>query len=239
MIARFNTLFFVWCLWMAFGQTVPSNAVSAPKGGVASGTLRGEDGTVVSNVSLLLVRTTGSSRGPRQFAAVVDSMGGFSIEGLPDGIYTACIQFRQNDWLNPCVWGGRPVAEISSRQRISKLDIVLKRAAKLSIRVNDPNGLFLAPEAKSAGANLLIGVGGDNGMFFPAAVDSQDAVSRTYSVVVPFGRIIRLVLNSSYFKLTDASGGTVPTGATHLMQVAVPAGQVPPPVNLTIVGGAR
>jgi len=108
-----------------------------------------------------------------------------------------------------------------------------------AVRVDDPDQRLAQHEGKTAGAHLLLGVGSDNFVFHPASIAAQDSMGRNYRILIPFGVPVKLVVNSSFFQLTDAVGLPLSRTSSTLIPVIVPSGQNPGTIRLIVTGGGR
>jgi hypothetical protein len=106
----------------------------------------------------------------------------------------------------------------------------------LPVRVEDPGNILAQQEGKAPGAHLLLGVGNDALSFRPAPVLSRDASGRTHQIVVPFNSAVKLVVRSTFLRLSDGAGVPLPRGTVHV-PVFVPPGQTPAPIVLRVIGG--
>ena len=237
MISKF-TIFFV-CVIPSLAQVpVP---VNAPMGTV-SGILTGEDGSVVPGISVSLHRSGASiGRKPRQmdFSVASGKGGAFQFAGLEDGNYSLCIQPSRTTWLDPCEWGFPSTSvALTAKNRNPNITFRLKRGVAVPIRVDDTAQSLAQNEGKTAGAHLLIGFTNRFFAFRSAFVVSKDGTGRTHQIVVPFDTEVRLVVASSFFQLKDNLGTPIPKEGKEI-SILVPAGKIPPSINLTVASGGR
>ncbi|MBI1898773.1 MAG: carboxypeptidase regulatory-like domain-containing protein [Acidobacteria bacterium] len=210
--------------------------------GVISGTLRGEDGTAIVGgyVSMALRPPHPKRLRQTDWTAVTRAGGVFQFRGLNDGQYSLCAQVPGSTFLNPCEWGLQPVqVGLSPAQPIATVTIAMKRGAAVPIRMEDPGELLSQHEGRTPGAHVLIGVGNDGFAFLPAPVVSRDRTGRDHQVVIPFNSLVKLVVHSSFFQLSDAAGIALPKGRTTSIPLTVPAGQQPPAIRLRVTGAGR
>lgn len=209
-------------------------------GGSVSGTLTGDDGTIISGayVTLLLVPPYPSGRlDNTEWAVVSDANGAFRFDGLNDGVYQVCAQVPQSAWLNPCAWGPatQPIS-LSVAQPTASLMLVMAKGAVVPIRVDDPLQLLAQNEGITREAHLLLGIGHDPFLFEPALVASSDLRGRNYQTVVPFNYPAKLVVYSSFFRLSNAAGAALPSTAVSI-PFTVRTGQQPPTLRFVLTGG--
>lgn len=218
-------------------QTTPAQTNSA---GMIMGSLTGNDGTtIVGGYVTLQLRSPIPTKSPSQthWAVVSGAGGSFQFGRLPQGTYEICAQVLGSAWLNPCEWGLQPpVVVLSSTQPLGTVTMVLAGGAVVPIRVNDPAQLLPQNEGKTPGAQLLIGIANDGGVFRPAPVISQDAAGRNQQIVIPFGHPVNVSVYSSFFQLAGANGIALPrTGAS--IPVGASLGQQPAAITLLVTGG--
>jgi hypothetical protein len=106
----------------------------------------------------------------------------------------------------------------------------------MRICVHDLGNLLSHSEGKTPGAHLLLGADNDAFASCPARVVSQDTNGRSHEVVIPFDSRVKLVLYSSFFRLSDAAGAPLPRSAVSI-PVTVRPGQAPPTIALRVIGG--
>jgi hypothetical protein len=208
--------------------------------GEITGNLAGEDGTTIVGGYVSLRRLPPHPPRSRQtsWTAVTATGGTFRFAGLNDGSYQLCAQFPKSNWLNPCEWGPPPeIVALSATQGFAAVTLVMKKAAVVPIRLEDPGQLLAQHEVKTPGAQMLIGVANDSRWFRPAVVTSRDAGAKNYEVLIPFNSTVNLSVYSPYFQLADSAGVPLPRTRAALIPVGVPSGQQPAIVRLRVTGG--
>ena len=161
----------------------------------------------------------------------------FNRKSQITNLYRLCAQAPVGVWLNPCEWGLQPPSvSLSGAQPTASVTMVMKKGAAVAIRVDDPGNFLAQNEGKGPGAHLFLGVGNDALSFRPASLLSRDASGRTHQIVIPFNSLVKLVVRSSFFHLSDGAGIPLPRGTVHI-PVFVPPGQPPAPVTLRVTGG--
>jgi hypothetical protein len=211
--------------------------------GSITGTLAGEDGSLIpaARITLLLSTSQNIRMRPRQtlWTAVTAAGGAFHFTGLNDGAYQLCAHVPASAWLNPCEWGLQPTTlSLSSSQPNATVHMVLKKGAAVSIRIDDPGQLLSQNEGRKPGAHLLLGVRNDASAICPARFLSQDTNGRNHEIVVPFNTTVNLVVQSSFFQVSNATGSPVGV-AGPFVPVFATAGQQPPSVRLVVTGGGH
>lgn len=208
--------------------------------GVISGTVKGADGSIITSGVAGASRVPDSVSLPKHArtaaTVVIGPDGSFHFPPLVEGTYRICTQ-SPGAWISPCDWGDSAATRISlsAGQASANVRIVLQKGAFVTVRVDD-TGQFLATSAPSSSASLLIGVGTDSFVFRKAALLAQDVGGRTYQVLIPFDRSIRIVAASASFHLAQASGSLLAALSGNAIPVLVPSGQQPPIVTLKVTG---
>jgi hypothetical protein len=212
-------------------------------GAVVTGTLQGYDGTLIAGASVTLSRMPPYPEGTfwkKDWFVTSGTAGTFLFDGIYPGTYRLCAQAPAGVWLNPCQWGPQPsTVFLSSAQQSLSATIVLKKGVAVPIHVNDPGQWLAQNEGKTPGAHLLLGVANDAFVFEPAAITSQNSTGRNYSVVIPFATSVNLIVSSSFFQLSDATGTPLPRTGSTAIPITVSNGQQPTTLTLTVTGGGR
>ena len=137
-------------------------------------------------------------------------------------------------WLDPCTWAF-PVSTVtlSATNSHPNVTIRLRKGVAIPIRVEDTSGLLDRHEGKTPGAVLLLGLSRQASPFRSATTLSRDANGRNYQVVVPFATPLKLLLSSSFFKVSDGTGVPLigPASKAALLPILVPAGVQPAAVR--------
>lgn len=205
-----------------------------------SGTVRGDDGSPVSDaiISLTALPPYETKSRIRQWSVVTSIGGRFTLQGLYLGHFQTCVQVPGTAWLDPCRWGGGPfVVRLTNTNSTATTALTLRRGAALTLRVNDQSGLLDGNEGVTPGAHLLLGLTNDGGAWEPALPLSKDVAGRTYRVLVPFDRSLKIVVASRLFSLADgANVPLLPTGVTSIIPVTTTTGKTPPTVVVSVVG---
>ncbi len=208
--------------------------------GIIGGTVRGADGSVISSGVVSASRVPDFVSLPKHArtaaTVVIGTDGSFHFPPLVEGTYRICTQIR-GAWISPCDWGDGATTRISlpAGQASANVTIALQKGAFVTVRVDDA-GQFFAATASNTSASLLIGVGTDSFVFRRAALLAQDAGGRTYQVLIPFDRSIRIVAASSSFQLATATGNLLAALSGNAIPVLVASGQQAPTVTLKIIG---
>lgn len=220
---------------IALGQTVQ------PFNGSISGILKGEDGTAINGVVVMLhlTRPPTSRFGQQRsdWSAVTAPGGAFQIAGLPEGNYTLCPRVPNSTWLNPCEWHlPTPTASISRLSPNASITITLMRGAAVPIRIDDAGQLLARNEGRTPGAGLLLSISGPGLFFRLVPLLSQDLGGRNYQIVIPFNTALTLVVHPSFYHVSNASGAPLSQARSTKIPLLVATGQQVSPIRFTISG---
>jgi uncharacterized protein (DUF2141 family) len=98
--------------------------------GVISGTVRGEDGTIIDSgvVSAFGVPDSSKSKNRRTSATTMIAFNGsFNFPPLEPGKYRLCVQVP-GAWMNPCEWGSNALTiSVSPDQPSGSANVVLRK----------------------------------------------------------------------------------------------------------------
>jgi hypothetical protein len=159
----------------------------------------------VANARVRVVRTAQPALTAAE--SVTAANGGFSITGLSAGDYQICVEIAGRELLNPCLWQPKPIpVRLDASQRLTGVQVRLKKPVPLTVRVDDPAQLLSSYERSPAGGPLLIGIWSANGLFHPARVVSQDAQGRNYTLLAPSETSLHLSVNGHKIQLLDENG---------------------------------
>jgi hypothetical protein len=98
------------------------------------------------------------------------------------------------------------VVKLTAGQSIKTADRSIARGRRVEIEVNDPGGHLDRNEVKDSGVHLMVGVWGANRTFHPASIASKGRQGRTYSVVIPFDKPVRLEVTGRKLDVEDDKG---------------------------------
>ena len=113
------------------------------------------------------------------WTSVTNAAGAFQFAALPDGDYTLCPRVPNSAWLNPCDWNfPTPTATITRSAPTASVNIILKRGAAVSVRINDPGQLLPQNEGKTPGAGFLLEVSDSRPGSFFRLVPQPEEITR-------------------------------------------------------------
>ena len=129
---------------------------------------------------------------------------------------------------------------MTAGQALKGQKITMAAGTLLKVHINDPAGLVLANDGKTAGAGMIISVGGTANVPMPLFVDATTATGRDHSVAVPLNTPLKVLAFSNFYKLADANGnaftGTYQIPVTIAPAAAGAAGTTATTVTLSITG---
>jgi hypothetical protein len=233
-------------------QTVKSailGAVSGPDGKPLSGA------SVWANLVSLPPRPVDGNSAVPVLRAVSAKDGTFTISGVPAGQYRICSNHSSAGALNPCIWGGAPLVQVSSVQLnaaapafrmetgvphevgkaaqpvfVAAPAFRMETGVPLQVHLDDPGGYVAAHVGKDPKATLIVGLATQRG-FLPFPVTATTATGRDYLMLVPLNVTHNVVISTQYFKMTNASGS--PIGAQPISVTF--SSSVPTQANVIIV----
>jgi hypothetical protein len=201
------------------------------------GTVSGPDGKPLSGASVwanlvsLPPRPVDGTSAVPVLRAVSAGDGTFTISGLPAGQYRLCSNHSTAGALNPCIWGGAPLVQVSSVQLNATAPAIrMQTGVPLQVHLDDPGGYVAAHAGKDPKATLIVGLATQRG-FLPLPVTASTATGRDYSMLVPLNVTHNVVISTQYFKMTNASGS--PIGAQPISVTF--SSSVPTQANVIIV----
>jgi hypothetical protein len=211
-------------------------------GGTVSGTLTGDDGTLIGGavVGLTVVPPYPAGRlRQTEWTTFSGADGSFQFGQLAIGNYRVCAQVPGSVWLNGCEWGSQPPPlSLTAAQPDANVAVVLNKGAVVPIRLNDPSGVLSQFEGTLPTAQLLIGVSNDAFFFRTAPIVSTDATGRNHQIVIPFGVTVNLIVSSSFFQLSNSAGIALAKTSASI-PITVQPGQQPSLVTLNVTGGGQ
>lgn len=148
---------------------------------------------------------------PLELVAESDRSGAFSFAGLAPGQYTICATSSELGALDSCLWEAGPPVPIAlgDAQRMNDLTVKLPDGREYEVLITDNARILDSNESRSAGADLVVGIWSANGKFQPARLKQTSSTGRTYSVVVPFERPVRLDVHARRLVVEDEDGKTI------------------------------
>jgi hypothetical protein len=206
MATRALALFVAVCLG-SLAQQRP-----APTLGALEGVVRDEQGVArPATVTVIRYRTNQSvNTGPD---------GAFRFADLPVGKYLICSRSsveagaKEDPFLDSCAGLDDSdtqqvtVAPVAAKQ--APATVVLRRGARVRVRIADTGKHLAAQGAKSKGEGLFVSIAGPSGISYPVPVIGEDADGRDQEVVIPFEKAYKVNVRSTVFVLSDAKKQTV------------------------------
>lgn len=140
-----------------------------------------------------------------------EAKGGFTLSNVPDGVYEICAE-GDKDYPNSCQWVPVPMrtrATVVAGQAASGIQLRLKKAVAIGVRINDTSNVLQAARADGSTAQVVIGVFNAHGPFIPAYVKSKGPTGSDYEILVPADTPLNLHVSSPNVTLNDPSGSKI------------------------------
>jgi hypothetical protein len=210
--------------------------------GSISGIIYGPDGKplggakVWANIVSKVARPVDRNSALPILSTVTGHDGSFAISDVPTGDYVLCASHAAATALNPCTWGGAPLIKMANGMHASNQAIRMAPGATLQVHLDDPGGL-LAAHANKPGASLIVGLGAPYG-FLPLSITASTATSRDYKLLVPLNTTRTLTISTQYFKLINAAGVPITSGA-YATPVTIPSAAQANVISLRVVGAGN
>jgi hypothetical protein len=171
--------------------------VAAPTGDSPAG--------LVVVASLSVPDTPDGFLGPRAFASVTDAGGQISFSGLPFGIYSVCVEPRNQIFVEPCRWFPPDTIHLTNQNTSGTVNLTVLRGIPVDIRINDPEGLLAS---SAGGIGLLVGVVTPLGpvILRPGA---QDSGGFNYRIIAPSSVAASIQVSAGALRIADATGSAV------------------------------
>jgi hypothetical protein len=162
------------------------------------------------------------------FSATItaEADGRFTIAGLRGGTYGVCALPGGPTQLGSCDWDPVPATTLAPGGIIQNVTRVIHDGSLLTIRVADPGGKIVLPDARGNVAarerRFFVGVSSDSGRYRKVDLVSNAPGQYVFKVTIPRRRPVRLFVDSD-LSVTEASGRSVETKQRSSQQVS-PAG---------------
>jgi hypothetical protein len=185
-------------------------AAQEAAGGTVSGAVETIEGRPVAGAVVSLVPAEPGVLVARNLMARTDERGGFSISGVPDGKYRACVPFAEGALLDPCLWGGFPVGvDVKGGAAApERLRVAVAEGAELTVRVADPGGVLASlNEAAQKRPALDLRVYRPGTPMLAMRLAGQSGAAREYRLAVPVETALTLTVASRDVALAEAAAG--------------------------------
>lgn len=168
----------------------------------------------LAQAAVVLSPQTADAEGRATYpATMADAQGEFRFATVPPGTYSICVVVPTGvAALDPCNWPEHAVVvTLAPGQAVTDFVVRLERAARLRVRVDDPDRLVVTPAraraAQTAGNNQLeIGTWNAAGLRVAARLVADDAAGVDYELIVPRGRDLQLRALAEGLRVQDEAG---------------------------------
>ncbi|MGH9718802.1 MAG: carboxypeptidase-like regulatory domain-containing protein [Bryobacteraceae bacterium] len=170
------------------------------------GVVAGEDGKPVAGAHVIAIR----AMPPYSTSEKTAQDGAFALSRLPDGAFKLCVYVRDANYLDPCQWSTTQTqVSVSPGQVSSGNRVVLKRASKLRIRIQDPERHLAQLSSSDPDAPRIL-----MGVLTPGAISalvqtSTDQSGRNYEASVPFDTPLTFYVSPKRLDVRDDKGAAI------------------------------
>ncbi|MEZ5403665.1 MAG: carboxypeptidase-like regulatory domain-containing protein [Bryobacteraceae bacterium] len=165
--------------------------------------------------------------------------GSFVLGGLPDGNYQLCVEDKGGTYLDPCAWSETQVIVAAKGSRpVSGFRLVMALGVKLEVRVNDAGRVLdpVAPPANRPRTELVVAAVTPRNIVLPVRFAGRTGAVRSHRIAVSSGARMFVGVLSFGANVNDPQGRPIEAGRITSLPITIPAGQNPPPVDLTVTG---
>jgi hypothetical protein len=185
--------------------------------------------------ALVIARTMPASSTRRTAKSAAD--GSFQLQNLPGGTYSICVKPADDGYLDPCEWTPTAVnITVAAGQQSSGNALTVPSGSVMKIRIEDTSQLLFQKTKTGFVPDLLVGVFGPNGLFYPAHVTNRDIRGLSLQLTIPFDTPLALSVASRAAKLADASGGALPAPGAQVAFQHARADANPQTFSYTVIG---
>ena len=192
--------------------------LSGQRAGTIAGRVVGSGGVGVTNATVYLH----SPVSPFRLQAKANAGGVYRFENVPAGQYELCATAAASEYLDGCLWdrtNSRVVVRTGEEAR--GVDIALRRAAKLIVKISDPEARL--ESAKGVGGRpdrLEIGVWASGSLFLPVRMVASSRVAKDYEAVVPFDTDLLISLRGTPMRVSvEGNALDTASGKSHRVRV--------------------
>lgn len=181
--------------------------------GVVSGTIVDDSGKPVGGARVTLMPLAAIPLRPPSVTSA--AKGTFAVAGLSPRRYMVCVTVQSGVFVNACTWDTGPVVvNVPNGKDVNGVQVVLKKASFLKVRVTDRQNAL--PPLKAKGQpRLVIGVFTPRRNFIPATIVRQDNSGRDLQVAIPFDKPLKLHVIAPDLVIQDENKATInPNGHT-------------------------
>ena len=187
----------------------------------ATGRILDDSGKPIANAVTYLQSPQGGPSISQK--ADTTSAGGFSANGLADGVYEICVHMPDKNYINACQWlKNPPTITVKKGQVPVNLDVAVQTGVKVKLHVNDPGGNLQMKGPQLRPPALLVGVWSEKGFFYPMTQTGTNLTGADYELTVPYESDIKVTANGTALLVSLEKGTVADTskaGASLLLRV--------------------
>lgn len=198
---------------LLLAQSLPIGPRLAGRTGPAEvrGTLLDSTGKPIAG-ALIAADRLSNAEGQRIFErrfATSGSSGEFNLLGLDPGVYRLCPEFGGRLYAEPCRWSPQvPTVSLSAGQYWQGLQLVVQKAQRLHVRVDDDDKFLQNASARRdrSGVDVTVGVYSTLG-FQKARREIVDSGGESHFLVVPLNLPVQVSIRGKGVEFQQDVGG--------------------------------
>lgn len=201
-----------------------------------SGIVQTETGQAIPNAVVWLAPRPPFATGVPQAQNLQTGTDGTFSFSASAGNYEICASATGADYLDSCAWNAVPGSRtfaVAPSQRLAAPAIRLEKGARFRVAFTDPAGRL---EQGAGQARMLVKIGVPGMGFTMMPVVEDTGARRTYEMLVPRQRPVKLRLVSGDVAIADSQDKAVAIAAGHDREIVLPATGAPPPLSFRVTG---
>jgi hypothetical protein len=224
-----------FALLISFLNAAILAAGSDPNTASIQGTVTARDTKKPLAGALVIARATPAFSTHQSAQSAAD--GSFQLQNLPAGTYSLCVKPADDGYLDPCEWGQTASSvTVTAGQKSTGNLPTASAGSVLKIRIQDTAQLLFQKGKSGYLPDLLVGIFGPNGMFYPAHVANRDIRGLDLQLTIPFNTPLSLSVTSKAAKLADSTGVALPAGGAQAPFQHATGNPSPPSFTYTVTG---
>ena len=163
--------------------------------------------------------------------------GSYEIKELPAGTFSLCVQAPGDGYLLSCHWGATPPSVTLTAGQVSAGNQLTMTAGWiLKVRIQDPNQTLAQKTKQGFDPDLVMGVFGPPGLFYPTHRTGTDAAGADYQLTIPLNTPVTFSIASTALQLNDSNGVALPNGFSKQGVQSSAVGSNPTSFVYTVTG---
>jgi hypothetical protein len=150
-----------------------------------------------------------------QSVSIADD-GSYQINSVPAGLFFLCVYVPGDLYPNSCQWGKTPIAvTMAGGQQSTGNVLSITAGSTLKVRIQDPGQFLNQKSGAGYDPDLVLGVIGPQGLFYPTHKVDQDAAGADYQLAIPVGTRVTFSVASNTLTLADSTGAALPNNTAQ------------------------